>query len=571
MKLGHSYEGEFSKFIVWANRHNVMKIVFPELDREHDMEKLKGSYFEYKCPKLPEGTKYYFQTADGNMYPDPASKSQPEGVHKYSQIINVNNENKPQNFKGIDLRDAIIYEMHIGTFTKEGTFDAAIKKIPYLKELGINVIEVMPLFSFPGDRNWGYDGVYPYAVDESYGGVKEFIRFINECNKNGIAVILDVVYNHFGPEGNYLGVYGQYFTKRYSTPWGSAISFDGRNSEHVKKYFLDNVKFWLEDVKVDGFRLDAILSIYDFSESHFLDDLYDMVKDTEIKEKRIINVISENPYHTIKSNYRIKLDAHWEEDFHHSIHSYFTGETHTYLREYGSFRKIKEMFENGYCTEFWRNKYFSEPYRLIISIQTHDQIGNRPFGDRLSKLISYEQYKLSAFSMFALPHTPMLFMGEEYFETNPFLFFTSFSDERVIKGVRNGRKKEFEFLDENIPDSQDINTFYSSKLDFDKLIHKKHYEMFEFYKNMIHLKKEKILGYNNRSKVEIYADENTKIIYVKNNYKNSFTIMNFSDKEVDYTLLKDMEVIYSGNRYSETRKTENKIKLQPYGFVLYKF
>lgn len=578
MKLGDNYEDDMSVFTIWSNKNKNLKINFPKNNESFDMYDIGNGYYEYRCEKLERGTQYCYVTDTGNCFPDPASRSQANGVHSYSAVDSTINTNKAKEFKGIDLRDMIIYELHIGTFTIEGTIKAATGKIDYLKELGINCIDIMPLSSFPGKYNWGYDGVFPFAIDSSYGSISDFIEFVNCCNNEGIAVILDVVYNHFGPEGNYCSQFASYFTNRFSTPWGQAISYDGRYSKHVKNYFMENVKFWLEGIKIDGFRIDSPAHIYDYSDKHILEMITEYVRDLERTEERIINIISEHPYHKIKAKHKVILDAHYQEDFHHAFHSYFTHEKYIFSGDYGEFTHIRDLFTLGYCSEFWKSSHYNNPYREIASIQSHDQIGNRPAGERLSSLISYEQYLLSVFAMFTSPFTPLLFMGEEFFETNPFLYFCDFEDNRMRKGVRNGRKRELKhkFKTNVFFDPLDKKSFEKSKLDFDKLINEKHKNMFEFYKILIYLRKIKFIGSSNRSEIKLYFENEKKMMMIENSRAKSIAVLNLSDESQNYELMEEGRIIlksdesFNFKEFKQKRKKEKirDITLSNYSFAL---
>lgn len=546
--LGHKVINGRSNFRVWANKQKELKIKFTDTNEIYPMKKEKYGYFTYISKEVEEGRSYAYILDDGLEVPDPTSLSLPNGVHGDTKILS-NVINKEKSFKGIDLRDAIIYEMHIGTFSPSGDFKGAIEKIPYLSELGINVVEVMPVAAWAGDYNWGYDGVYQYAVHESYGGLQGFKEFINECNKVGIGVILDLVYNHFGPEGNYLGKFAGYFTNKYHTPWGSAINFEGRYGKQVREYFLENARFWLEDIGLDGFRMDAVHEIYDFSHKHLLEDIWTIAKRVEEQQERSIFIVSENAYHTLKSEHDVKLDGHWGEDFHHSIHSYLSGETNSYLSKYGKFEDIAEVFKKGYCTEFWRNNFYSNPESLIVSIQTHDQVGNRPYGDRLHQFISFEEYKLAAVAMFASPFTPMLFSGEEFMTGSPFYFFCDFGDEHLKEAIRKGRIDEFghKIPKEDIVDPCSKDAFEKSKLNFDNLTSEKNKEIFDLYRTLIEMKKNEIIGIRDRRKIDLDIDKEKKTIRIKNTSKNTLTILNFGNKEFKVEGLKDHKILLGKN------------------------
>ncbi len=376
----------------------------------------------------------------------------------------------------------IMYELHAGTFIPEGTFDAVIPGLDHLKDLGINATDIMPVAQFPGERNWGYDGVYPFAVQNSYGGPDGLKRIVNECHTKGIAVILDVIYNHLGPEGNYLRDYGPYFTDRYKTPWGQAINFDGPYSNEVRNFFIENALSWLKNYHIEGLRIDAIHGIYDMSAQPFLPELAERVEEFSQQEGRKFYLIAESD---LNNSYALRprdsggsgLDALWCDDFHHALHTLLTGETDGYYVDFGKIGHLVKSFREGFVysgqySAFRKRNHGNSsadipPDRFVVFSQNHDQTGNRLKGERLSSLVSFESLKLAAGVVLLSPYIPLIFMGEEYGETAPFLFFISHSDPELIKAVRQGRKDEFKTFNwkDEPPDPQDIETFMRSKLD----------------------------------------------------------------------------------------------------------
>jgi maltooligosyltrehalose trehalohydrolase len=447
-----------------------------------DMDPESSGYFTHKEPHVLEGQLYAFRIDGGPERPDPASRWQPDGVHQPSAIVRLDRFDWCEgDWPGLRREQLVIYELHIGTFTPEGTFDAAINRLESLRELGITAVEVMPICQFPGDRGWGYDVAHPYAVQNSYGGPRGFQRFVDACHRTGMAVILDVVYNHLGPEGNYLADFGPYFTDRYATPWGSAFNFDGRSSDAVRAYVLDNVRQWIRDFHVDGLRLDAVHAIFDCSPRHILREIKEAADVEAARLGRPVHVIAESNLNDVRLLDRTELggyglSAQWSDDFHHSVHSLLTGERHHYYSDFGAIEQLIKALNLTFvydgCYSEFRGRRHGAPVRahpgsrFVISVQNHDQIGNRPGGERLGSLLNPGQQRLAAGLLLLAPNIPLIFMGSEYGEVRPFPFFCSFLDPRVAESARDGRRNEFGASEwpELVPDPQDVATFNLSKL-----------------------------------------------------------------------------------------------------------
>lgn len=474
MRIGADYQanvgtGGGCAFTVWApllEKVAVEIVSTPDGDRAQQlasrklaMSKDERGYWHAIAPDLPPGTRYKYQLNDADAWPDPASGYQPEGVHGPSEVVDHSAFDwQDDSWQGIPLNTYIIYELHVGTFTNEGTFEGAIARLPDLVELGITAIEIMPVAQFPGDRNWGYDGVYPFAVQNSYGGPEGLKQFVDACHQYGLAVIMDVVYNHFGPEGNYTGKFGPYTTGRYRTPWGDAINFDDAYSDGVRHYFIENALSWLRDYHIDALRLDAVHAIYDFGAKHFLLALSDAVKQLSDERGQPLYLIAESDLNdprlirpTSQGGYQ--LDSQWSDDFHHALHTRLTGETIGYYSDFKSLETLAAAIRDrfvyaGQYSPFRRRDHGGPALdlpsdRFVICSQNHDQVGNRMMGDRFSTLISFEAQKLAAATTLLLPYIPLLFMGEEYGENAPFLYFVSHGDQNLIEAVRAGRKEEF--------------------------------------------------------------------------------------------------------------------------------
>ena len=471
---------------VWAPLSDAVSLVISTSDGrdKYAMASEGDGYFVHQKPKVTEGLRYLYQLTDGKEYPDPASRWQPEGVHRASAVFLPSLFPwSDQQWQGVAREDLVIYELHIGAFTPEGTFEAAIQRLPQLSSLGVTAIEIMPIAQFPGDRNWGYDGVHPYAVQNSYGGPRAFQSFVDAAHGNGLAVILDVVYNHLGPEGNYLGKFGPYFTDRYHTPWGMAINFDGADSDAVRHFAIDNACTWVRDFHVDGLRLDAVQTIYDFSPLHILAEIQSAVQQEGARQHRVVHVIAEtnqNDVRLVRSREcgGYGLDGVWSDDFHHSVHSLLAGEREGYYSDFGEpahlAKALNDVFVYDGCySPYHRRRHGSrvgemDRTRFVVCVQNHDQVGNRARGDRLGTIVAPASQRLACGLLLLSPCVPLLFMGEEYGEERPFPFFCSFDDPAIVEAVRRGRRQEFAALafrwGTDIPDPQAPETFAAAKL-----------------------------------------------------------------------------------------------------------
>lgn len=507
-KPGASYDSDTGncQFTLWAPLKNSikLKIIYPHQE-EYPMRKDEWGYWK-TTQQVASGARYVYCIDEALDRPDPASVLQPEGVHGPSQIIRSDFNWTDQEWKGKSLNELVMYEIHTGTFSAAGTFDAIVAKLAYLKELGINAIELMPIAQFPGDRNWGYDGVYPFAIHCSYGDAASLKNLVNEAHRNGIAVILDVVYNHMGPDGSYLRDFGPYFTDRYKTPWGDAINFDGPYCDGVRSYFIYNALRWLDEFHIDGLRMDAVHAMWDYGAIHIMQELQENVRQLENETGRKKILIAEldlnntryiNPVE--KGGYG--LDGQWIDEFHHALHSLLTDETDGYYSDFGAIKHLEDALRNTYVYNNvyskHRKKMFGmqvkdNPYsQFIVFSQNHDHIGNRPIGDRLSASLSFEALKLSAAAVLLSPYVPMLFMGEEYGEKNPFLYFVHHEDETLAKSICEGRKEEFSYFNfkDEFPDPQEEQVFLRSKLSWNYDSEETSKVMLLLYKHLIGFRK----------------------------------------------------------------------------------
>jgi len=495
LSLGANLRGTLGTFRVWAPAAHRMQLVVN--GRQHEMER-DGEYFAAEV-FAAAGERYAYRVDGGKSVPDPVSRFLPDGVHGRTEIVDPHAFDwADREWRGIPLRDAIIYELHVGTFTPEGTFDGAVSRLEYLKDtLGVTVIELMPVAAFPGTRNWGYDGVSPYAVQASYGGPDGLKRLVNAAHRAGLAVILDVVYNHLGNEGNYLDVFGPYFTDRHQTPWGRAINYAERG---VREWAIENARYWLREYHLDGLRLDAVQTIFDDSPTHILREFADAVHDNGREAGRVTLAIAESDENDSRLIREYGLDAFWSDDFHHAVHGFTTGERAGYYQDFGRLEQIARALNEGYVFQGEHFAFWNAPRGTpasdvalpanVICIQNHDQVGNRAQGDRLTTLVKSSAARKAAAALLLLaPHTPLIFMGQEYDEARPFQFFTSYGDSALQKAVSEGRRNEFKDFDfSEVPDPESPETFDRSKLDWTQVSQEN--EMLDWYEALIRLRKE---------------------------------------------------------------------------------
>jgi maltooligosyltrehalose trehalohydrolase len=451
---------------------------------------------------------YAFSLDNGSPLPDPRSPYQPSGVHGLSRPIDHSTfEWRNTKWQPAPLSSAIIYECHIGTLTPQGTFDAAVERLAYLHDLGVTHVELMPVAEFPGARGWGYDGVDLFAPHHSYGGPEAMKRFVDTAHGRGLGVILDVVYNHLGPEGSYIARFGPYFTDRYRTPWGDAVNLDDRDSDEVRRFFCDNALMWLRDYRLDGLRIDAIHAIFDSSAIHFLEQLGAEVDQLAAEVGRHLIVIAESDLNqprivTAREAGGYGLDAQWSDDFHHALHTILTGETAGYLGDFGSIAQLAKCLTRGFVYDGTyaksRRRRHGRPvlglsaHRFVVFMQNHDQVGNRAKGDRLGHLVTMDQLKISAAILLTAPFVPLLFQGEEWNASSPFQYFTDHQDPALAEAVRKGRRVEFaHFVADasEVPDPQASQTFERSRLDWDEHERGEHREISEWYRQLIALRR----------------------------------------------------------------------------------
>jgi maltooligosyltrehalose trehalohydrolase len=541
------------RFSVWAPLVQTMEVHLVKEERTVPMEKDALGYFSVTIDKVSAGCRYFFRPDGKENFPDPASNYQPNGVHDFSEVVDhdafVWSDN---DWRGLPFRDYIIYELHVGTFTPQGTFEAIIPKLSHLVDCGVNAIEIMPVSQFPGSRNWGYDGVFPYAVQNTYGGPPGLKKLVNECHRRGIAVVMDVVYNHLGPEGNYFGKYGPYFTNQYHTPWGDAINFDQEWSDGVRDYFVNNALYWFEYFHVDALRLDATHTVFDQGAVHFWQYLHERVRafsaktgreryliaESDLNSPRVINPTSIGGY---------GLTAQWLDDFHHALYTKLDEERKERYSDFGQITHLAKAYKEGFVfsgeyVEFRKRKYGASSAgipgdRFVVFNANHDQVGNLPDGARLSMTIDFERLKLAAAALLFAPYIPLLFMGEEYGETTPFHYFISHSDPGLVEAVRKGRKAEFKHFKSTGEwlDPQDEKTFGDSVLNWALKDQRPHSLLFDWYKELINLRKSQpaLQNFDKKDIEAIPVNENVLIVRRRSEVNELLVFLNLGEESLE--------------------------------------
>jgi maltooligosyltrehalose trehalohydrolase len=457
---------------------------------------------------LAPGTDYAFDLGDGALLPDPRSPFQPTGVHGPSRTVDHGAFAwRDRGWRPPPLSSAVLYELHVGTFSRDGTFVGVIDHLPHLVSLGITHVELMPVNQFPGTRGWGYDGVGLYAPHAAYGGPAGLKQLVDACHGHGLAVVLDVVYNHVGPAGNYLPRFGPYFTQRHATPWGAAANLDGPGSDEVRRFFCDNALGWLRDYHVDGLRIDAVHAFFDTSAVHFLEQLAEEVTALEAALGRHLVLIAEsdlNDPRLVRSRDAggFGLDAHWSDDIHHALHAALTGERHGYYEDFGTLNDVARALERAYVYDGRRSPFRRRRHgrsaaglpghRFVAYLQNHDQVGNRALGERSSRLMSQGRLKIGAALVLTSPFVPLLFQGEEWGASSPFQYFADHDDPELARAILEGRRQEFAafgWRPDDIPDPQGPMTFERSRLDWNEREKTDHDDLLAWHRDLIALRR----------------------------------------------------------------------------------
>jgi maltooligosyltrehalose trehalohydrolase len=522
--IGVTVDKNLAHITLWSPHADSIELLIND-QTKLPLLKQEYGYWYNSTSQLKAGDQYEFIINGKKKLPDPASLSQPLGVHASSMVVDEQAFDwTDQSWKNTELDSYIIYELHTGTYTDIGNFEGILKKLDHLLELGITAIELMPVATFPGNRNWGYDGVFPFAVHSVYGGAAELQKLVNQCHKKGLAVILDVVYNHLGPEGNYLPEFAPYLTDNYKTPWGKAMNFDDAACDGVRKYFIENALMWLRDFHVDALRLDAVHAIKDFSAEHFLAELrhyvnqlgqvmgknYYLLIECDLNDPKYISSLDENGY---------GMHAQWSDEFHHALRVTAGQQAIGYYKDFKGIEHLAKAFKDAYVYDgiysshrekkFGLNPKKNTGEQFIVFSQNHDQVGNRMLGERSASLVSFEMLKLMAGTVMVSPFIPLLFMGEEWAEQHPFLYFVSHTDPQLAEAVRKGRKEEFKSFHNltDPPDPMAEETFKRSCLQWELNNKQKHAIMFEFYKRLISIRKYFLpLNLFKREQLEINCD-----------------------------------------------------------------
>lgn len=547
---------------VWAPCASDVKIHFLDSVHRREMQKDDEGYWHTDVSVFNAGDRYTFIIDKEIERPDPASHLQPNGPHEASVVVDHTSFSwTDSDWKNIPLADQILYEVHVGTFTPEGTFEGLGKKIDYLHKLGITTIELMPIAQFPGSRNWGYDGTYPFAVQSSYGTPEDLKRLVNLCHVRGMAVILDVVYNHLGPEGNYTRDFAPYFTDKYRTPWGEAVNYDDAYSDGVRNFIIQNALYWMRDFHIDGLRLDAIHGIYDMGAKHILAELKEETESLSQKMNKPLWLIAESDLNDVRVISPLDrggygIDAQWADDFHHAVHSALTGENTGYYIDFSS-RNVADVYKSPFYYDGKYSWYRKRSHgsdasgftgdHFVVCIQNHDQIGNRMNGERLSQLVSFEKLKLAAGLLLCAPYIPLLFMGEESAASSPFLYFISHNDEALVDAVRQGRKEEFKSFNwrEDPPDPFAQETFERSRLDWHSSEKDAHGVMLQLYKKLIALRKDVpiLRPFATERRSVIRYDEDVFAYICEDTKVKIACLFNLSEKEVTWDKPKGIDTL----------------------------
>jgi maltooligosyltrehalose trehalohydrolase len=578
-------DGSTTRFCVWSPRFTP-RLRLEETGTLVELNDLGGGYFGATVDDCPAGTRYRFVRDDGAAFADPASRAQPDGVHGPSAVVDVQGFSwGDRSYRQRPLYEHVMYELHVGTFTSASTFASALEELDSLVELGVSAVELMPVAQFPGQRNWGYDGVFAYAVQNSYGGARELQRFVDVCHAKGLAVILDVVYNHLGPEGNVLGAFAPYFDDRYRTPWGPALNFDGAGADDVRDYFWLNARQWFEDFHIDALRLDAIHAILDTSATPFIAELSQRSHDLGQALGRRCDLIAESASNdprvvTPLTSGGLGNDAQWNDDFHHALHVSLTGERFGYYVDYEGPSDLARAINEGFVLQgdysTFRGRHHGAPSgsippeRFVVFAQNHDHVGNRPLGERLVTLVGVERAALAAALVVLSPNVPLLFMGEEYGETAPFPYFVDHSDPVLIESVREGRAREFaeiaattELLDPASP-----HTFEVAILHHELRRENGHRELFDLYQRLIALRRSTpALQRSSREHARAWADGDVITLTRADDVGDVVVLFNVGARDASGLLPRGKR--WQNLLTDDPPSGEKPVSLSPWGFAVF--
>lgn len=600
--LGVNFDEKgLANVVLWAPEADRVEILLLSHNIKIPLICEEYGYWTLETDLLLPDEKYQFILNGEKYLPDPASLSQPDGVHGPSKTFDLRAFSwTDTNWKNIPLKEYITYELHTGTFTPDGTFASMEEKLDYLVDLGITAIELMPVSQFSGGRNWGYDGVFPYCVQNSYGGAEALQHLVNVCHQKGLAVILDVVYNHIGPEGNHLEEFAPYFTDKYHTPWGNAINFDDAWCDGVRLFFIENALMWFRDFHIDALRMDAVHAIKDFSPVHILQEIKEqldflehqtggchyLIVELDLNDTRFINRVDKGGY---------GMNAQWIDEFHHSLRVSSGQEKSGYYSDFNGIKSLAKAYQDAYVYDGTYSDHRKKKFgikvkenggeQFVVFSQNHDHVGNRMLGERTSELVSFDMQKLMAGAVLASPYLPMLFMGEEYSEPGRFQYFVSHTDPELAEAVRKGRKKEFQVfhMAGEAPDPMSLEAFEESKLHWDLIEKAPHKTMLAYYKRLIEVrKKQSALSVLNRKDVHVECLEDKQIIVLQRQHKiqDVIALMNFSNKPEEvhvavyspvwHKLIASSDVLWNGSEdLPDTISGEINLILPPQSFTLY--
>jgi maltooligosyltrehalose trehalohydrolase len=569
------------EFTVWAPR--AWKVAVKIGDATYPMQgPSERGWWAVSVENAGPGTDYGFVLNDDERaYPDPRSQWQPHGVHGLSRVYDQaafswsDRDWQPPRFGR-----AVIYELHVGTFTQAGTFDSAIERLEYLVQLGITYVELMPVAAFPGGQGWGYDGASLFAATEQYGGPDGLKRLVDACHARGLAVLLDVVYNHFGPVGNYSGKFGPYFTDRHRTPWGGAVNFEDWGSNEVRRFFIDNALMWMRDYHIDGLRLDAVHEYVDRSAVHFMEQLSDEVTELSAKLGRRLVLIAESDLNDPRVVKPVKaggygMDAQWSDDFHHALFAvlHTGGGEKGYYVDFGSIAKLAKSLARTFVLDGMYSTYRGRehgrpvddlsPHQFLGYIQNHDQVGNRAIGDRVERIVGMDRAKVAAGIVLTAPFVPMLFQGEEFAASTPFQYFADHEDEEMARAVKAGRRGEFAafgWKPEDIPDPEKVETFQRSKLNWGEVHHGRHEEMLEWYRRLIALRRGSAsLNDGTPRQTKVSFDEEKKLLVME---RGAITVMcNLGAQTADLSNPRRLPLLLASR--ADVAATEDRVVLPP--------
>lgn len=576
------------EFEIWAPLVKKMAVTVRELPEPVTMQGPDNrGWWRAKVEQAGPGTEYGFLIDDDQTpYPDPRSGWQPHGVHGLSRLYDQSAfQWTDSEWNAQPLSLAVIYEMHIGTFTQAGTFDAAIERLDHLVQLGVTHVELMPVAAFPGGQGWGYDGVALFAVTDLYGGPDGLKRLVNACHAHGLAVLLDVVYNHFGPVGNYTGKFAPYLTQKHCTPWGGAINFESAGSDEVRRFFCDNALMWLGDFHIDGLRLDAVHELIDRSAVHFLEQLADEVKALSVKLGKRKVLIAESDLNDARllrqpEHGGYGLDAQWSDDFHHALFTVLIKEQEDkgYYGDFGTIKSLAKSLTNNFVYDgiysgFRKRSHGRpaddlSPHLFLGFIQNHDQVGNRATGDRIHQTIGLDRAKIAAALVMTAPFVPMMFQGEEYAASTPFQYFADHEDPEMAEAVKAGRQSEFAAFGWNpdeIPDPESVETFTRSKLNWDELHEGEHGEMFEWYCRLIHLRRGSAsLQDGTPAQTKVTFDEEARWLIME---RGAVTVIcNLGDSTREFPDTERLSVLLCSR--PECERADGRLSLPPYSVAV---